>query len=121
MTDETRLLRCYNYTRGCCGHTGAHCGVLGAATGVHVHIIYSIDVDKSLDYWRLNAPKYPRLAKLAKHYLSIPASSASVVIFYSWVYCQGKTVQTVCANPKAASSVQRTCFEIFVIVLQPVY
>ncbi len=43
----------------------------------------SIDIDKSLDYWRLNAPKYPRLAKLAKHYLSIPASSASVERLFS--------------------------------------
>jgi len=36
-----------------------------------------------LDYWRLNASKYPVLSLIARKYLGIPASSASSERFFS--------------------------------------
>jgi hypothetical protein len=36
-----------------------------------------------LDYWKLNASKYPVLSNITRNYLQIPASSASSERFFS--------------------------------------
>ena len=42
-----------------------------------------------LDWWKIQAPNYPILAKLAKKYLCICASSSASgrLFIYLWAYC----------------------------------